>query len=129
MKEINSVTDNPNIFPDEDLIISGGNFHGQPLAISLDFLCIALSELASISERRIYQLIGGLRNLPLFLVKNPGLHSGFMIPQYTAAGIRWLLVRDEFGNYIYSWPEQDSRDAQNTRELDHTPDRPRLGNR
>jgi histidine ammonia-lyase len=85
--EINSVTDNPNIFPDEDLIVSGGNFHGQPLALALDFLSIAMSELANISERRTYQLISGLRNLPAFLVKNPGLNSGFMIPQYTAAGI------------------------------------------
>lgn len=85
--EINSVTDNPNIFPDDDLIISGGNFHGQPLALCLDFLAIAMSELASISERRTYQLISGQRGLPLFLVKNPGLHSGLMIPQYTAAGI------------------------------------------
>jgi histidine ammonia-lyase len=87
LKEINSVTDNPNIFPDEDLILSGGNFHGQPLALTLDFLAIAISELANISERRTYQLISGQRDLPLFLVKNPGLHSGFMIPQYTAAGI------------------------------------------
>jgi histidine ammonia-lyase len=87
IKEINSVTDNPNIFPDEDLIVSGGNFHGQPLALGLDFLAIAMSELASISERRTYQLISGQRGLPAFLVKNPGLHSGFMIPQYTAAGI------------------------------------------
>ena len=87
IKEINSVTDNPNIFPDDDLIVSGGNFHGQPLALGLDFLAIAMSELAGISERRTYQLISGQRNLPLFLVKNPGLHSGLMIPQYTAAGI------------------------------------------
>jgi len=87
IKEINSVTDNPNIFPDDDLIVSGGNFHGQPLALALDFLCIAMSELASISERRTYQLISGQRGLPLFLVKDPGLHSGLMIPQYTAAGI------------------------------------------
>lgn len=85
--EINSVTDNPNIFKNEDLIISGGNFHGQPLAMALDFLGIALSELGSISERRIYQLISGLRGLPAFLVDNPGLNSGFMIPQYTAASI------------------------------------------
>ena len=85
--EINSVTDNPNIFVGEDLIISGGNFHGQPLALSLDFLAIALSELGSISERRTYQLISGLRGLPAFLVVNPGLNSGFMIPQYTAASI------------------------------------------
>ena len=85
--EVNAVTDNPNIFPDDDLIVSGGNFHGQPLALVLDFLSIAISELASISERRTYQLISGQRELPAFLVKNPGLHSGFMIPQYTAAGI------------------------------------------
>ncbi|MDB5201184.1 MAG: histidine ammonia-lyase [Ferruginibacter sp.] len=87
IREINSVTDNPNIFPDEDLIVSGGNFHGQPLALALDFLAIAMSELANISERRTYQLISGQRGLPAFLVKNPGLNSGFMIPQYTAAGI------------------------------------------
>jgi histidine ammonia-lyase len=87
LREINSVTDNPNIFPDDELILSGGNFHGQPLALALDFFAIAMSELANISERRIYQLISGQRNLPLFLVKDPGLNSGFMIPQYTAAGI------------------------------------------
>ncbi|MEO8111411.1 MAG: histidine ammonia-lyase [Ginsengibacter sp.] len=87
LKEINSVTDNPNIFPDDDLILSGGNFHGQPLALGLDFLAIAMSELASISERRTYQLLSGDRAFPLFLVKNPGLNSGLMIPQYTAAGI------------------------------------------
>ena len=87
LQEINAVTDNPNIFPDEDKIVSGGNFHGQPLALVLDFLAIAMSELGNISERRIYQLISGQRDLPLFLVKNPGLNSGFMIPQYTAAGI------------------------------------------
>jgi histidine ammonia-lyase len=85
--EINSVTDNPNIFKNEDLIISGGNFHGQPLALALDFLGLALAELGSISERRTYQLISGLRGLPAFLVDNPGLNSGFMIPQYTAASI------------------------------------------
>ena len=87
IKEINSVTDNPNIFPEDDLIVSGGNFHGQPLALALDFFAIAMSELANISERRTYQLISGQHGLPLFLVKTPGLHSGFMIPQYTAAGI------------------------------------------
>ena len=87
IKEINSVTDNPNIFPDEDMIVSGGNFHGQPLAITLDFLSIAMAELGSISERRTYQLISGQRGLPAFLVKNPGLNSGLMITQYTAAGI------------------------------------------
>lgn len=87
LKEINSVTDNPNIFPDDDLILSGGNFHGQPLALSLDFLAIAMSEISNISERRIYQLLSGQRDLPLFLIKNPGLNSGLMIPQYTAAGL------------------------------------------
>ena len=85
--EINSVTDNPNVFIESDQIISGGNFHGQPLALALDFMGIALSELGSISERRTYQLISGTRNLPAFLVNNPGLNSGFMIPQYTAASI------------------------------------------
>lgn len=85
--EINSVTDNPNIFIKEDIIISGGNFHGQPLALALDYLTIAMAELGNISERRTYQLVSGLRELPAFLVNNPGLNSGFMIPQYTAAGI------------------------------------------
>lgn len=87
LTEINSVTDNPTVFPDEDEIISGGNFHGQPLALALDFLAIALAELGNISERRTYQLIAGLRGLPPFLVAKPGLNSGFMIPQYTAASI------------------------------------------
>ncbi|MBL7111484.1 MAG: histidine ammonia-lyase [Bacteroidales bacterium] len=85
--EINSVTDNPTIFPEEDLIISAGNFHGQPLALALDNLCIAMAELGSISERRTYQLVGGYRGLPPFLVAKPGLNSGFMIPQYTAAAL------------------------------------------
>ncbi len=87
LTEINSVTDNPNIFVDEDMIVSGGNFHGQPLALALDYLAIAMSELGNISERRIYQLVSGHRHLPPFLVSNPGLNSGFMIPQYTAASI------------------------------------------
>jgi histidine ammonia-lyase len=86
-REINAVTDNPTVFPDEDQVVSAGNFHGQPLAISMDFLAIALAELGSISERRVYKLISGTRNLPAFLVANPGLNSGFMIPQYTAASI------------------------------------------
>ncbi len=85
--EINSVTDNPTIFPNEDLILSGGNFHGQPLALTLDFLAMAMAELGNISERRVYQLIGGKRGLPPFLVAEPGLNSGMMIPQYTAASI------------------------------------------
>ncbi len=87
LTEVNSVSDNPNIFPDEDKIISAGNFHGQPLALSLDFLAIALAELGSISERRIYQLISGSRDLPNYLVANPGINSGLMIPQYTAASL------------------------------------------
>ncbi|MEN8746765.1 MAG: histidine ammonia-lyase [Polaribacter sp.] len=87
LTEVNSVTDNPNIFVDEDAIISGGNFHGQPLALGLDFLAIAIAELGNISERRTYQLVSGHRHLPPFLVANPGLNSGFMIPQYTAASI------------------------------------------
>ncbi|MCQ2292394.1 MAG: histidine ammonia-lyase [Bacteroidales bacterium] len=85
--EINSATDNPTVFPDDDIIVSAGNFHGQPLALVLDFLTIAMAELGNISERRIYQLIAGKRGLPSFLVKNPGLNSGFMIPQYAAASI------------------------------------------
>jgi histidine ammonia-lyase len=85
--EINSVTDNPTVFPEDDLIVSGGNFHGEPLAQVLDFLAIGLSELGSISERRVYRLISGQRNLPEFLVAEPGLNSGFMIPQYSAAAI------------------------------------------
>ncbi len=85
--EINSVTDNPTVFPDDDEIISGGNFHGEPLALALDFLAIALSELGSISERRTYRLISGERELPEFLVAKSGINSGFMIPQYAAASI------------------------------------------
>ncbi|WNB17565.1 histidine ammonia-lyase [Marivirga arenosa] len=86
-KELAGVTDNPNIFPEEGEIISGGNFHGQPLALALDFLAIALAELGNISERRTYQLISGSRGLPDFLVMNPGLNSGLMIPQYSAASL------------------------------------------
>ena len=85
--EINAVTDNPTIFPDEDLIISAGNFHGQPLALALDSLAIACAEWGNISERRTYQLLHGKRGLPPFLVANPGLNSGFMIPQYASASL------------------------------------------
>lgn len=84
---MNSVTDNPNVFEEEDEVISGGNFHGQPLALALDYLSIAMAEIGNISERRTYQLISGLRELPAFLVNDPGINSGLMIPQYTAAGI------------------------------------------
>ena len=86
-REINAVTDNPTVFSDEDDVVSAGNFHGQPLALAMDFLAIALAELGSISERRVYKLISGTRGLPAFLVAEPGLNSGFMIPQYTAASI------------------------------------------
>lgn len=85
--EINSATDNPTVFPETDEIISAGNFHGEPIALAMDFLAIAVAELGNISERRIYRIISGARNLPNFLVANPGLNSGFMIPQYTAASI------------------------------------------
>ena len=85
--ELNSTTDNPNVFPDEDMIISAGNFHGEPIALPMDSLAVAMSELASISERRTFRLISGQRGLPSFLVAKPGLNSGFMIPQYTAASI------------------------------------------
>lgn len=85
--EINSATDNPTVCPDEDLIISAGNFHGEPIALPIDFLSIAMSELANISERRIYRLVSGTRGLPNFLVANPGVNSGFMITQYTAASV------------------------------------------
>lgn len=86
-REINAVTDNPTVFPEEDDVVSAGNFHGQPLAINMDYLAIALAELGSISERRVFKLISGTRGLPAFLVAKPGLNSGFMIPQYTAASI------------------------------------------
>lgn len=87
LTEANSVTDNPTVFPDEDKIISSGNFHGQHLALALDFLAIALAELGNISERRIFQLISGARDLPNYLIARPGIHSGMMIPQYTAASL------------------------------------------
>jgi histidine ammonia-lyase len=87
LTEINSVTDNPTVFPTDDKILSGGNFHGQPLALAFDFFAIAMAEIGSIAERRIYRLISGARSLPAFLVAKPGLNSGFMIPQYTAASI------------------------------------------
>ena len=110
--EINSATDNPNIFPDEDMIISAGNFHGEPIAIPMDTMAVALSELASISERRVYLLVHGYRDLPRYLVAKPGLNSGFMIPQYTAASI----VSQNKG---YCWPAScDSVPSSNGQE-DH----------
>lgn len=95
--EINSVTDNPTVYPDEDLVVSGGNFHGEPLALAFDYMGVALAELGNISERRVAQLILGLRGLPEFLVAKPGLNSGFMIPQYAAAS----MVSQ---NKMYAWP-------------------------
>lgn len=86
-EEINSPTDNPTIFPEDDLIVSAGNFHGEPIAMPMDYLALAMTELSNISERRIYKLISGTRGLPSFLVAKPGLNSGFMITQYAAAGI------------------------------------------
>lgn len=85
--EVNAATDNPTVCPDDDLVISAGNFHGEPIAQPMDFLAIALCELSNISERRIYKLVSGTRGLPSFLVANPGVNSGFMIPQYAAASI------------------------------------------
>lgn len=87
LTELNSVTDNPLVFPEENLVLSGGNFHGQPLALALDFLKLALSELGSIAERRIYLFMTGVRNLPAYLSPNPGLDSGYMIAQYSAASL------------------------------------------
>lgn len=95
--EINSVTDNPTVFPDEDLVVSGGNFHGEPLALAFDYMGVALHELGNISERRVAQLILGQRGLPAFLVAKPGLNSGFMIPQYAAAAV-------VSQNKMYAWP-------------------------
>lgn len=95
--EINSVTDNPTVFPDDDQVLSGGNFHGEPLALVFDYMGVAIHELGNISERRVAQLILGKRGLPEFLVAHPGLNSGFMIPQYAAAS----LVSQ---NKMYSWP-------------------------
>lgn len=95
--EINSATDNPTVFPDDDLVVSGGNFHGEPLALAFDYMGVALHELGNISERRIAQLILGQRGLPEFLVAHPGLNSGFMIPQYAAASV-------VSQNKMYAWP-------------------------
>jgi histidine ammonia-lyase len=112
LTEINSVTDNPTIFPDEDIIISGGNFHGEPLALAYDYLAIALSELGNISERRVAQLIMGLRGLPEFLVANPGLNSGFMIPQYAAAS----MVSQ---NKMYCYPASSDSIVSSNGQEDH----------
>lgn len=111
LTEINSVTDNPTIFVEEDKILSGGNFHGQPLALSLDYMVMAISELGNISERRVAQLISGKRGLPEFLVANPGLNSGLMIPQYTAASIvnknKQLSVPNSIDSIVSSNGQED----------------------
>lgn len=95
--EVNSVTDNPTIFPERDEVLSGGNFHGEPLALVFDYMGVALAELGNISERRVAQLISGQHGLPEFLVAKPGLNSGFMIPQYAAASV-------VSQNKMYAWP-------------------------
>lgn len=109
--ELNSVTDNPLVFPDEDLILSGGNFHGEPLALVLDYISIALVSLTNITERRINQLISGKRDIPPYLVKKPGINSGFMIAQYTAASIvnenRILAYPASAGNIDSSQGQED----------------------
>lgn len=85
--ELNSVTDNPNVFEDENLVVSGGNFHGQPLALTLDYAAMAVAELANIAERRIYLLVSGQRGLSPYLADNAGIDSGYMIAQYAAAAL------------------------------------------
>jgi histidine ammonia-lyase len=96
-RECNGVSDNPLFFPETDQILFGGNLHGESTAMALDFVAIAVSELANISERRTYQLLSGQRGLPSFLAKHPGLNSGFMIAQYTSAA----LVNE---NKVFSTP-------------------------
>src|SRR6516225_3041076 len=86
--EVNSATDNPLVFPEQDLVVSGGNFHGQPVSLALDVLAIACTQLSAISERRVEQLVNpALSGLPPFLAKNSGLNSGFMIAQVTSAAL------------------------------------------
>ena len=110
--EINSATDNPTIFVDDELIISAGNFHGEPIALPMDFLAVALSELANISERRVYRLVSGVRELPSFLVAKPGVNSGFMIPQYAAASI---VNR----NKVLCWPASCDSISSSQGQEDH----------
>ena len=112
LTELNSVTDNPTVLPEEDKIISGGNFHGQPLALVYDFLAVALAELGNISERRVAQLILGTRDLPEFLISNPGVNSGFMIPQYVAAA----LVSQ---NKMYCYPASSDSIVSSNGQEDH----------
>ncbi len=112
LTEINAVTDNPIVFPDDDAVISGGNFHGQPLALAYDFMAIALTQLGNISERRTAQLILGLRGLPEYLIAESGLNSGFMIPQYAAAA----LVNQ---NKTYSHPSSVDSIVSSNGQEDH----------
>jgi histidine ammonia-lyase len=112
LTEINSVTDNPIVFADDDVVLSGGNFHGQPLALAYDFLAIALTQLGNISERRIAQLILGLRGLPEYLIADSGLNSGFMIPQYVAAALVNL-------NKTYSHPSSVDSIVSSNGQEDH----------
>lgn len=85
--ELNSVTDNPNVFEDENMVVSGGNFHGQPLALTLDYAAMAMAELANISERRTFLLVSGQRQLSPYLADGAGIDSGYMIAQYSAAAL------------------------------------------
>ncbi len=110
LTEINSVTDNPIVFPEDDMVLSGGNFHGEPLALAMDFLSIAMSEIGSISERRTYRLISGERGLPVFLVANPGLNSGFMIPQYAAASVASLNKQMATPSSVDSIPSSNEQE-------------------
>ncbi|MDR1680552.1 MAG: histidine ammonia-lyase [Prevotellaceae bacterium] len=112
LTEINSVTDNPTVFADSDEVISGGNFHGQPLALAYDFMAIALTQLGNISERRTAQLIWGLRGLPEYLIAQSGVNSGFMIPQYVAAALVNL-------NKTYSHPSSVDSIVSSNGQEDH----------
>lgn len=113
-REINAVTDNPLVFPDEDEVISGGNFHGQPMALTMDYLKIAVSELASVSERRTERLVNPAlsEGLPAFLTKYGGLCSGFMIAQYTAAS----MVSE---NKVYDHPASVDSIPSSANQEDH----------
>lgn len=113
-REINAVTDNPLIFPGEDKVISGGNFHGQPVALAMDFLGIALSEYANVSERRLERMVNpALSNgLPAFLTKYGGVHSGFMITQYAAAS----MVSE---NKVYAHPASVDSIPSSANQEDH----------
>lgn len=113
-REINAVTDNPIIFPDDDEVISGGNFHGQPMALAFDFLGIAVSELANISERRVERLVNPQLSygLPAFLTKHGGVNSGFMIAQYSAAS----MVSE---NKVYAHPASVDSIPSSANQEDH----------